>query len=62
MTKAKKRKKRQLSEELMRCCYWLAHFYQTNPTDFLRLPEARIRQHMKYSAQLYDKITRNSRR
>jgi hypothetical protein len=33
-------------------CYWLARFYQQNPSEFLRQTPATIKQHMKFSRKL----------
>ena len=49
-------KKKKPSEAFMRDCYWLAKFYRVNPNGFLSQPQAAIRQHMKYSRELYQII------
>jgi hypothetical protein len=62
VAKAAQRQRKPLSEELIRGCYWLAHFYGVSPTHFLRQSEARIRQHMKYSTLLYTRIMQQEQR
>jgi hypothetical protein len=56
-----KAKAKRIDEQRIRDCYWLAHFYCENPARFLSEPPAAIRQHMKYSKELYRRIKLESK-
>ena len=56
-----KSKVKKLTQASMRDCYWLAHFYHVSPNEFLSLPAAEIRQHMKYSKELWATVETTGR-